>query len=239
MRVRRTALIAVAVACACAGGPALAAVAGRSPTAVAGRSPAAGALTKTAPLNTVPFTSTTMTTATQTTTTATQTTTTTPKTAPVPKLSVCLRAARVVIARTLAVKVSAVNKRQRVGSNGMPQCNYLVQRAHTSSGPHTRAVVVVNVDNGAQAAWRLMRKVVEADQIFGVPPPGWKPPIGLNGLGPYASWFPTLDQLMVNNVTRRYIFTVSIIWYRAKRAAMINLARTAVVPYRRVRRFAR
>jgi len=235
MRMRRTALIAVAVVCACAGGPALA--------AVAGRSPAAGALTKTAPLNTVPFTSTTTatqatTTATQATTTATQTTTTTPKTAPVPKLSVCLRTARAVIARTLAVKVSAVDKRQRVGSNGMPQCNYLVQRAHTSSGPHTRAVVVVNVDNGAQAAWRLMRKVVEADQIFGVPPPGWKPPIGLNGLGPYASWFPTLDQLMVNNVTRRYIFTVSIIWYRAKRAAMIELARTAVVPYRQVRRFA-
>jgi hypothetical protein len=229
MRMRRTAVIVVAVVCACAGGPALA--------AVAGRSPAAGALTKTAPLNTVPFTSTT--TATQTTTTATQTTTTTPKTAAVPKLSVCLRATRVVIARALGVKVAAVNKRQRVGSNGMPQCNYLVRRAHASSGPHTRAVVVVNVDNGAQAAWRLMRKVVEADQIFGVPPPGWKPPIGLNGLGPYASWFPTLDQLMVNNVTRRYIFTVSIIWYRAKRAAMINLARTAVVPYRQVRRFAR
>jgi hypothetical protein len=235
MRTRRIAVIAVAVVCACAGGPALA--------AVAGRSPAAGALTETAPLNTVPSTSTTTatqttTTATQTTTTATQTTTT-PKTAPVPKLSVCLKTARAVIARTLGVKVSAVNKRQRVGSNGMPQCNYLVHRAHTSSGPHTRAVVVVNVDNGAQAAWRLMRKVVEADQIFGVPPPGWKPPIGLNGLGPYASWFPTLDQLMVNNVTRRYIFTVSIIWYRAKRAAMINLASTAVVPYRQVRRFAR
>ena len=236
MRTKRAALAACAAACACAGGPALAAALGERP---ANRIPAG----ETAPL-TRTFTTTTTTigtTSTQTTTaqtTTTQTdTSTAPKTAPVPKLSVCLRNARAVIARALGVRVAAVRRTQRAGSNGMPQCNYLVRRARTV-GPHTRAVVVVNVDNGAQAAWRLMRKVVEADQIFGVPPPGWKAPIGLNGLGPYASWFPNLDQLMANNVDRRYIFTVSVVWWRAKRAEMISLARAAVVPYRRVRRFA-
>jgi hypothetical protein len=160
------------------------------------------------------------------------------KTAPVPKLSVCVKVSRAAIAQHLHVSVGEVRMRQRVGSNGMPQCNYLVQRARVVR-PLTRAVVVVNVDNGPQTAWRLMRKVVEAGQIFGVPPPGWKPPLGLNGLGPYASWFPTLDQLMVNNVNLRYIFTVSIIWWRAKASEMISLARAAVVPYRRIRRFTR
>ncbi len=232
MRARRTALTVVTVACACVAGPALASVAG-------GAANTAAPMTETTPLNTVPRTLTATTptpTATTVTTPTTQTSTTT--TTSVPQLRVCLASVRRTIARRLGVRAASISDHQFLASNGMPQCNYLVAHARRG-GPHTRAVVVVNVDNGAQAAWRLMRKVVEADQIFGVPPPGWKPPIGLNGLGPYASWFPTLDQLMVNNVTRRYLFTVSIIWFRAKRAAMIELARTAVVPYRQVRRFAR
>jgi hypothetical protein len=236
MRTKRAVLATCAAACACAGGPALAAAVGEKP---ANRIPAG----ETAPLTrtfttaiTTIVTTATQTTAAQTTTTRTDTSRT-PKTVPVPKLSVCLRSARAVLARALGVRVAAVRRTQRAGSNGMPQCNYLVHRAHTV-GPRTRAVVVINVDNGPQAAWRLMRKVVEAAQIFGVPPPGWKAPIGLNGLGPYASWFPNLDQLMANNVNRRYIFTVSIVWWRATRAEMISLARAAVVPYRRVRRFA-
>lgn len=258
MSARRAAVVAVALGCACAGGPALASVAGRAPRT---GSPTVTAVTGTAAINDATLTSPqtiphTTTTATGTTTTATGTatatgttttpagttttgTTTQPKTAPVPKLAVCLKVERTVLAHALDVKASAVRETQRVGSNGMPQCNLLVHRAHTEAGPHTRAVVVINVDNGAQAAWRLMRKIVEADQIFGPPPPGWKPPIGLNGLGPYAGWYPNLDQMMINNVTRSYILTVSIIWYRAKTKEMISLARAAVLPYRRVRRFAR
>lgn len=225
MRARQV-VITVAIVCACAGGPAIAAVASQ------GRAPAGGSAGPNTLSVPVP-------TGTAITPTATSTTSTTPKTAPVPKLAVCLKIERSVLAKQLNVKASAVRVKQRVGSNGMPQCNYLVHRAHTTAGPHTRAVVVVNVDNGAQAAWRLMRKNVEADQIFGVPPPGWKPPIGLNGLGPYAAWYPNLDQLMVNNVTRNYILTVSIVWWRAKTHEMIALARASVLPYRRIHRFAR
>lgn len=224
MRARRTAVIAVAVICAAGAGPALAAMAG--PQA----EPAGVTTTHTVTLTTSTFTTPT--------TTIMTATSTAPKTAPVPKLSVCLKTARAAIARALGVKLPGVRRTQRVGSNGMPQCNYLVHRAR-SEHPYTRAVVVVNVDNGAQAGWRLMRKNVEADQIFGVPPPGWKPPIGLNGLGPYAAWYPNLDQLMVNNINRRYILTVSVLWYRSKRSEMISLARTAVVPYRQIRKFAR
>ena len=222
MRIRRTALIAAAVTCACAGGPALAAVAGKSATPAAGSG--TGPLTRTFPTST-------------TTTTTTTTSTTTYTATPVPNLSVCLKATRVVIAHLLGVKVSEVRVKQRAGSNGMPQCNYLVKRARALH-PHTRAVVAVNVDNGPQAAWRLMRKNVEASQIWGPIPPGWKHPIGIYGLGPYAAWYPDLDQLIVNNVSRRYILTVSIVWWRAKQAEMIRLARQAVVPYRPIRRYA-
>ena len=237
MRARQAAALAVALTCAGAGGPAVAAVAARSPQAggvTATEAAGVNPVTLTSP-QTIPHTTTDTTT---TVNTVTTTTTTVAKTAPVPKLSVCLKSARAAIAHALGVTVSAVQRKQRVGSNGMPQCNYLVRRAHTKAGPHTRAVVVVNVDNGAQAAWRLMRKVVEASQIFGPVPKGFAPPIGLNGLGPYASWFPSLDQLMANNRTRRYILTVSIIWPRAKTKEMIKLSRAAVVPYRRVGRLA-
>jgi len=223
-------LITVAVVCACAGGPAIAAVAAQGRASAGG---SAGPSTLTLPVPTG-----TAITPTSTSTTGT-TPKTVPKTAPVPKLAVCLKIEPAVLAKQLNVKASAVRVKQRVGSNGMPQCNYLIHRAHTAAGPHTRVVVVVNVDNGAQAAWRLMRKNVEADQIFGVPPPGWKRPIGLNGLGPYAAWYPNLDQMMVNNVTRKYILTVSIVWWRAKTQEMIALARAAVLPYRRIHRFAK
>src|SRR5579872_3680037 len=127
---------------------------------------------------------------TTTATTTTSTTATTPKAAPVPR--VCLKAERAVIAHALGVRVSVVREHQHLAGNAMPQCNYLVHRAR-SIRPHTRVVVAVNVDNGPQAAWRLMRKNVEASQIFGIPPPGWRRPIGLLGLGPNAGWYPTLD----------------------------------------------
>lgn len=160
------------------------------------------------------------------------------ETATVPRLSVCLKLARAVIAHRLHVSVDAVRMTQRVGTNGMPQCNFLVHRVRVIH-PLTRAVVVVNVDNGPQAAWRLMRKIVEAEQLFGAPPPGWKPPLGLLGLGPFAGWYPNLDQLMANNVTRRYLLTVSVLWYRSRAGEMLSLARAVVLPYRRVRRFPR
>jgi hypothetical protein len=135
----------------------------------------------------------------------------------------CLRGARLAIAKELHLRTNAVRTSVGQGTNGMPQCVFRARRA----------TVTVNVDNGPQAGWRLMRKVVEATQIFGPPPPGWHAPIGLFGLGAYASWFINLDALMANNHDRKQLLTVTIDWRHAKRAAMIKLARTAVVPYRR------
>jgi hypothetical protein len=74
-----------------------------------------------------------------------------------------------------------------------------------------------------------MRTVVEASQIFGTPPPGWAPPIGLNGLGPYASWFPELGALMATNHVD--LISVDVNWPRASRNAKIALARRIVLPY--------
>ncbi|MGH2861876.1 MAG: hypothetical protein ACRDLT_10290 [Solirubrobacteraceae bacterium] len=154
-----------------------------------------------------------------------------------PTLRVCLAAERRVIASALRVRTATISARQHLASNGMPQCNYLVARAHRG-GPPAKVVVTVNVDNGPQAGWRLMRKVVEATQIFGPVPKGWKPPAGVQGLGPYASWFPNLDQLMANNIGRKYLLTVGVLWRHATAREMISLARTATLPYRRIRRLA-
>jgi hypothetical protein len=227
MRARRTALAVVAVACACVAGPALASVAG-------GATNTAVPMTETTPLNTVPRTLTaTTTTPTTTTTTTTQTSTTTTTSAP--QLSVCLASVRRVIASRLGVRAASISDRQFLASNGMPQCNYVVAHAHRG-GPPGKVVVTANVDNGPQAHWRLMRKVVEASQIFGPVPKGWKPPIGVHGLGPYASWFPALDQLMAINIKGRYLLTVGVIWHRTTQAEKIAITRATILVYRRIRR---
>jgi hypothetical protein len=227
MRKRRTAVIAVAVTCACAGGPALAAVAGRSPSTRV-------ALTETTPLNTVPRTLTATTTTPTTTTTTTPTTTTTTTTS-VPQLSVCPAAVRRVIARRLGVRATSISDHQFLATNGMPQCNYLIAHAHRG-GPPGKVVVTANVDNGPQAHFRLMRKVVEATQIFGPVPKGFRPPIGIHGLGANASWFPALDQLMATNIKGRYLLTVGVIWHRTTQAQKIAITRAVTLIYRDIRR---
>lgn len=132
---------------------------------------------------------------------------------------VCLSKAGAAIANDLRVRSGAVATALSEGSNGMPQCKFTAGRAS----------VMVNIDSGPQAGWRLMRTVVEASQIVGPPPPGWKPPIGLYGLGPYASWFPELDALMATNGVD--LLDASLTWPHAKRAEMIKLARAAITPY--------
>jgi hypothetical protein len=225
MRSRRTVPFIVAVVCAGAGGPALAAVAARAP-----RGGASGTIMTATGTTTTSSTATSTTTA--TTTTATTTTTTTTTTAP-PPLVVCLAAERTTLARAMRVPAATIREHQFLGSNGMQQCNYLIARAHRG-GPREKVVVTVNVDNGPQPVWRLMRKVVEAGQIFGPIPKGWAPPRGVSGLGPYASWFPNLEQMMANNISRRYLLTVGAIWRGATRPELITLVHTATATYRRV-----
>jgi hypothetical protein len=228
MRRRRTAVIAVAVSCACAGGPALAAVAGRSPDA----SPREGTPPIATATNTSTLTTTTAgTTTTQTSTTSTSSTTTTSA----PPLSVCLASVRRVIAGRLSVRAASISDRQFLATNGMPQCNYLVADAHRG-GPPGKVVLTANVDNGPQAHFRLMRKVVEATQIFGPVPKGFRPPIGIHGLGANASWFPALDQLMANNIKGRYLLTVGVIWHRTTQAQKIAITRAVILVYRDIRR---
>lgn len=144
--------------------------------------------------------------------------------------SVCLASARRAIAVALGVKTASVRERPSQGGNGMPQCGYSIARAHRG-GPRSHVFLTANVDNGPQAQWRLMRKVTEATQIFGPTPPGWHAPVGLSGLGPYASWFINLDTLMAVNHARTELLSVSVAWPHAKRAEMVAVARATVVPY--------
>jgi len=219
MRLRSTVVLALTAAFACAAGPALAAVAGHAP------SPNASQYTGTSP-QTLSQTTTTAT-STSTTSTGTTTTTTTPAS---PNVDVCLASGSRAIARHLGVRVANIRIRPSQGNNGMPQCSYRVNRPR-KRGPHTRAVVLVNVDSGPQALWRLMRTVVEASQLFGPAPPGWHAPIGLLGLGPYAAWFINRHALMAVNHTHTQLLEASVVWRRAKRAEMIGLARSVIVAY--------
>lgn len=114
-----------------------------------------------------------------------------------------------------------------VGSNGMPQCTFAPR------GERRYPSVKVNVDDGPQASFRLDRAVTEASQIFGVPPPDWHPPIGLNGLGPDASWFPELSALMALSGSGVDLLTVDVNWPHAPRKTKIALARRIIVPFRR------
>lgn len=118
-----------------------------------------------------------------------------------------------------------MSAKRSVGSNGMPQCTFQVQRGAGAVS------VIVNVDSGPQAPFRLERTVVEATQLFGPPPPGWKAPIGVSGLGAYASWFARQDELMASNNID--LLTVSVSWPHEPRAEMIRLARVAIAPYMR------
>jgi hypothetical protein len=112
------------------------------------------------------------------------------------------------------------------GNNGMPQCNY-VSRGPGGKADH--ASLTVNLDDGPQVVFRLDRTDEEATQIFGTPPPGWHAPIGQYGLGTNAAWYIANQQLMATN--GRYLFTVTVQWPHASRAAMIKLAREAIAPY--------
>lgn len=210
MRPKRAAALAVGLVCACASGPALAAVAGHAtPTAT---------------------TSTTVTSS-----TITSTTTSTTTTAPAPMLTVCLASVRRVIAGRLGVSVAGITDRQFLATNGMPQCNYLIAHARRG-GPHGKVVITANADNGPQPHWRLMRKVVEASQIFGPTPKGFRPPFQVRGLGPYGSWFPALDQMMAINLGDQYIITVGVIWRHTTQTQKIAITKAVTLVYRHIRR---
>lgn len=208
MRVRSRTALAVTAACACVGGPALAGLAGQGPSPALANPPTSP---QTRP----------MTTTTQTHTIASST----------KNKGVCLVKTLQVVARSLGVEVKDVSIARGIGTNGMPQCTFSVSRPRAHAFPHTAVRLIVNVDSAPQAGWRLMRKVVEASQLFGPPPAGWHAPIGLYGLGQYASWFINLHSLMCVNHTQTQLLTVTVDWKGANRGQMIKLARLAVEPY--------
>jgi len=140
-----------------------------------------------------------------------------------PRPAVCKLKAQQAIARDLKLSLSAVAFAKTQAGDLMPQCTFTAR-----ADGHT-ATVTVNVDHGPQAYFRLLRTVGEASQIFGVPPPGWQPPQGLLGLGPFASWFPTRHDLMATNDAD--LLTVGISWPGSTRNQDVSLARAAVVPY--------
>jgi hypothetical protein len=129
-----------------------------------------------------------------------------------------------VLAGAAHVGRARVSLARSVGGNGMPQCTFALANKRAPS-------VTVNVDNGPQAFFRLARTVEEASQIFGPPPPGWHAPIGLHGLGPYASWFPELGSLMAISTNKVDLVTVHVTWPQVLRGKRIALARQIILPF--------
>lgn len=140
-----------------------------------------------------------------------------------PRPVICELKAQQAIARDLHIGAATIGYSKSVGGNGMPQCSFT---AHT--GGH-RVLVLVNVDNGPSAYFRLLRTVDEATQIFGPPPPGFHPPQGVRGLGPFASWFPNNRQMMATNDVD--LLTVTVTWPGAGRNAEVSVAHAAIAPY--------
>jgi hypothetical protein len=136
---------------------------------------------------------------------------------------VCELKAQRAIAADLGLSSGDIGYARSVGTNGMPQCTFT---AHTRG---RKVVVLVNVDNGPQPYFRLLRTVDEASQLFGPPPPGFHAPVGLSGLGPFASWFVNNHQLMATN--KVVLVTVTVTWSGAARETEIKVARAAVTPY--------
>lgn len=137
--------------------------------------------------------------------------------------AVCKPKAQAGVAKYLGIKLGAVSHARSVASNGMPQCAF---SAHAQGH---KVAVTVNVDDGAQAYFRLMRTVTEASQVFGPPPPGFHPPQAVSGLGPGASWFPNNHQLMATNDVD--LLTVTVVWRGASRKTEVAIAKAAIQPY--------
>jgi hypothetical protein len=140
-----------------------------------------------------------------------------------PRPTICTVKGQSAVAHDLHAGVGAIDYAKSVGGNGMPQCTF------TTRADGHRTVVLVNVDNGPSAYFRLLRTVDEATQIFGPTPPGFHAPEGVSGLGPFASWFPNNDQLMATN--RVDLLTVTITWPGASRSSEVKLAKAVIVPY--------
>ena len=142
-----------------------------------------------------------------------------------PRPPVCELKAQQAIASALGIGTSTIVYAKSEGTNGMPQCTF------TAHATGRKVVVMVNVDNGPSAYFRLLRTVDEATQLFGPPPPGFHAPEALSGLGPFASWFPNNHQLMATNDVD--LLTVTVTWPGAGRNMEVKVAHAAVLPYLR------
>jgi hypothetical protein len=136
--------------------------------------------------------------------------------------TVCTQQSRAAIARVLAVPSQGISARAATGNNGMPQCSFSITM------PGARSVeVTANVDTAPQAAFRLMRTIVEGTQVWSAAKPA--PPQNITGLGIEASWFPSEQQLFTGDGVR--LITVSIDWRRAASARKTALAEAVARTY--------
>jgi hypothetical protein len=106
----------------------------------------------------------------------------------------------------LGVRAGAVKTSAGVGNNGSPQCAYRVGAV----------TVTVNVDNGAQAYFRLERAGVELSQQFSSGHTALEVD-HLPGLGLDAFWIPAEHEVLTTDGTNLLTATVAAPLGRAER----------------------
>jgi hypothetical protein len=137
--------------------------------------------------------------------------------------AICRSGALSAFAHDLGVDTASVSFGHSTGGNGMPQCTF------SADAMDRHISALVNIDDGPQVEFRIERTLVEAQQLFGPPPPHWMPPIGLYRLGPYAAWYPVLQTLMATN--GKDLLSITVTWPGAGRYVKVKLGRAVIGPY--------
>lgn len=137
-----------------------------------------------------------------------------------PSQIACIAPTRAAMADYLHVAATAIGEAASVGGNAMPQCRFRTRLANRRT-----VDVLVNVDNGPSAYFRLMRTEVEDSQPF--PNYTHPPAASVLHLGLEAAWFPQYPQLMATDGHR--LITVAVTWrhepQRDDRALAIAMVR--------------
>lgn len=115
----------------------------------------------------------------------------------------CTVPARDAMATYLHASRASISESASVGNNDMPQCLF-----GTRLGSGRTVEALVNVDNGPQPYFRLLRTVDEDSQGF--PTLDHAPPAAIMNLGLEADWFPQYPQLMTTDGYR--LITVAVTW---------------------------
>lgn len=141
--------------------------------------------------------------------------------------ALCPPRATPVLAGVVGARTSAVRVWRTQDYAQLRYCHYLVR----GSGGRPAVRVLVTVDTGPQALWRLNRTEVEFSQAFATPGAKADPnaPVHIDRLGLDADWLPGQQEVMASDGVR--LITVATVWPGAATARRRALAEALTRPF--------